>query len=73
MDANPKHLWSEILFRLTEGMLTRDKKTFHFAVSVLVQIKNIIGLEGWESEQQARWNAENGQKEPETIPGTGDL
>lgn len=54
-------------------MLNRDEKTFHFAVFVLIQIKDNTGLEGMESEQQARWNAENDQKEPETMPGTGNL
>lgn len=54
-------------------MLNRAKKTFHFAVFVLTQMKDNIGLEGRESEQQAGWNAENSQKEPEKMPGTGNL
>lgn len=54
-------------------MLHRAKKTFHFAVFVLTQIKGNIGLEGGESEQQAGWNAENSKKKAEKMPETGNL
>lgn len=54
-------------------MLYRDKKTFHFAVFVLLQTKDNTGLQERESEQQARWSAENSQKETEAMPGTGNI
>lgn len=66
-------LWFEVLFRVTEGMLNREKKPFHFAVFVLIQIKHNIGLEDREYEQQSKWNAEKSQREPEMMPGTGNL
>lgn len=66
-------LWLEVLFRVTEGMLNRDKIPFHSAVFVLIQIKHDSGLEDREYEQQSRWNAEKSQKEPEMMPGTGNL
>lgn len=68
-----EHLWFEALFRVTEGMLSRDKTLFHFAIFVFIQIKHNIGFEDREYEQQSRWNAEKSQKEPETMPGTGNL
>lgn len=58
---------------MTEGMLNRDKIPFHSAVFVLIQIKHNSGLEDREYEQQSRWNAEKSQKEPEMMPGTGNL
>lgn len=58
---------------MTEDILNRDKTPFHFAVFVLIQIKHNIGLEDREYEQQSRWNAEKSQREPEMMPGTGNL
>lgn len=63
-------IWNHVQ---AKGMLNKNKKTFHFPVFLLIQITCNIGLEGRESDQQARWNAENGQKEPETMPGMGNL
>lgn len=44
-------------------MLYWDKKTFNFAVFVLIQTKDNPSLEGRESEQQAMWSAKNRKRQ----------